>query len=152
MNSWLTLVLPKDEYKQQRLYQFLAEAAVLAVLYLVVMIGVSLMWTLDASITLLGGLAIVLFYTLARYVLSGMEYTEVFTKSDYKQQLKKITIQTMGFGVLYFVVYSLISGLPSNGAGWLEIGGFFSILLLMYFGIHFISLRRSYSKNRRALD
>ncbi|XKH49870.1 hypothetical protein LG275_09540 [Chryseomicrobium palamuruense] len=78
--------------------------------------------------------------------------TLVLPKDEYKQQLKKITIQTIGFGVLYFVVYSLISGLPSNGAGWLEIGGFFSILLLMYFGIHFISLRRSYSKNRQALD
>jgi len=152
MNSWLTVLLPKDEYKQQRLYQFLAESAVLAVFYFAVMIAASLIWTLDTSLTLLGGLGIVLFYALARYVLSGMEYTEVFTKSDYKKQLKKIIVQTVGFGVLYFVVYSLLSGLPANGTEWLEIGGFFSILLLMYFGIHFMSLRRSYSKNRQALD
>lgn len=152
MNSWLTLFLPKDEYKQKRLFHFLAEAAALSILYSIAMIGLSLRWSLDTSLTLLGGLGLMLLYVLARYVLSGMEYTEVFTKKEYHQQLKKIVGQTLGFVVIYFLVYSVMTSFPSTRTEWVEFGGFLGLLAFFYFGIHYLSLRRSFTKNRHALD
>lgn len=152
MNSWLTIFLPNDEYKQQRLLQFFAEATVLSIVYSIVMIVVAQMVSLDTSFTLLIGLGIVLLYLMGRYVLSGMEYTEVFTRKAYSNELKKIMGQTLGFVAVYCIVYLFIISVPSTRAEWLEFGGFLILLTALYSGVHILSLQRSYTKNLQDLD
>lgn len=152
MNSWLTIFLPKDEYKQQHLLKFFAEATVLSIVYSIVMIVVAQMVSLDTSFTLLIGLGIVLLYLMGRYVLSGMEYTEVFTSKAYSKELKKIIGQTLGFVAVYCIVYLFIISVPSTPAEWLEFGGFLILLTALYSGVHVLSLHRSYTKNLQDLD
>lgn len=148
MSSWISTILPNDEYKQQRIVYFVAEAAVLVVIYLFAMTVATMFYSIETILVLMGGIALFLFYTLGRYVLSRIEYTEVFTQSEYTKELKKITWQTVSFTVLYFVIHSVITGFPTQLAEWIDIGGFLLTLIIIYFGIHYISLRRSYRKNQ----
>ncbi|MER1999022.1 MAG: hypothetical protein ABS882_04540 [Lysinibacillus sp.] len=78
MNSWLKIFLPNDEYKERQMLFFLAEASVLQVIVILVLMFVSkLLVPLSLSFALIICLASVIFYVGIRYIFSGIEYTDV---------------------------------------------------------------------------
>lgn len=153
--SWISVLLPDDEYKDQKMVYFFAEAslilfAVLAALFCTVRLFPN--WNVGAELAL--GICIVTFlvYVGARYIFSGIEYTEIATEKAYKKEKKRISLKSLSFVIIFLVLYLLFYGIPDTGAKGIEIlvvvllGGFF-----MFFTSYF-SLKRSYKKNKDILE
>lgn len=146
MKSWITILLPKDEYQRDKMLQFYAEAAMLTFLSLFVLLLYNYYIGITTRNTLLLLMVIFLAYILVRYILSGMEYTDVTTEKRYKKKLKEIRMHIATFFILMFIYYFII-GFESLDGGWF----FVLILGVLIFIIQFISLKRSYKKNRELL-
>ena len=151
MKSWLKMFLPSDEYKERQMLFFLAEAAVLQIIVILCLLFVSEMIVpLHASFALIICIATLIFYVGLRYIFSGIEYTDVVTEVEYEQQLKVLRIKSVGFVGIFILVGLLFS--VFNLFGFNEdmveycivaaIGGLF------LFATQFISLKRSYEKNK----
>ncbi|MCM2606403.1 hypothetical protein NDQ57_17185 [Rossellomorea marisflavi] len=148
--SWLTIFLPEDEYKQRRLMSFLAEAAVIA--FLTTLIGAALIrFTLipvigsEKSFLIIA--AVLILYPLIRYILSGMEYGDIFTPQQYKKQMKHITFRSITF----FILFNLIYTVATNYQGWastLQTAGLALIAMILLFLVDMSSLTTSYKKNK----
>ncbi len=148
MKSWISLFLPKDEYKEKKILYFFGEGSVLLMLYLIFML-LGLSWfQLDGQTIVLIGIMIFLFYVTLRYIFSGIEYTEVSTKSQYKKELKFISIRSIFALFGYALMYLLLEGIPSTTEAWIDL-----IVLTICFSvvwgiISYISLKSSYKKNK----
>ena len=148
MKSWISLFLPKDEYKEKKILYFFGEGSVLLILYLIFML-LGLSWfQLDGQTIVLIGIMIFLFYVTLRYIFSGIEYTEVSTKSQYKKELKFISIRSIFALFGYALMYLLLEGIPSTTEAWIDL-----IVLTICFSvvwgiISYISLKSSYKKNK----
>lgn len=151
MKSWISFLLPDDEYKEKKMLYFLSEGAVLLFLSFVVMIFLRNWIVLDAASATLLYIAIFLFYVLGRYIVSGIEYTDITVEQEYKVERRTIVIKSAGFGAMFLLMYLIVSGIPSSLAGWFEI---FMVALLagfFLFLINFVSLKRSYKRNKELL-
>lgn len=86
MKTWLSIFLPTDEYKRQRILVFIAEGGALIALaqFLSLLIG-----PFESSLVPLISIGIFVFYVTIRYISSGIEYTEVATQKDYNKERKK---------------------------------------------------------------
>ncbi len=148
--SWLTMFLPEDEYKQKRLISFLAEAAVIA--FLTTLIGAAL--TRLTSIPALASeksfliiAAVLILYPLLRYILSGIEYADIFTSQQYKKQMKHITFRS----IIFFILFNLIYATATEHHGWstiIQTTGLALIFMTLLFLIDISSLTVSYKKNK----
>src|SRR5690606_18111272 len=123
MKSWITFLIPNDEYKEKRMLYFLAEGGILLFLSLVIMVICNQYFLMNTSTALLILVTIFLFYVSARYTLSGIEYTDVATESSYKKELKHIRTKTVSFVLIFILLYLVLSGIPANKTKWVEIGG-----------------------------
>lgn len=153
MKSWLSFLLPDDEYREKKTLYFLSEGSVILLLFL---IGVFIInryipsLQIDLEFSLFIAIWIFIGYVFLRYIISGMEYTDISTKQAYKRQLKVIIIKSCGFAIIFSLGYSVFM-LPNSINECLEmiaisiIGG-----LILYF-IDYISLKKSYKKNRELL-
>lgn len=153
MKSWISFLMPDDEYKEKKMLYFLAEGAVLLFLFLVIMIISSNFISLKTSIILLAGIAIFLFYTLGRYILSGIEYTDVSTEKEYKKALRALKSRTASFVILFgicYLIYEITSESPYKASWYAFLGMVISVGLLSFL-FDFISLKRSYKKNKELL-
>ena len=157
MKSWLKIFLPKDEYKERQMLFFLAEAAVLQVILIIILIAVDQLFTpLTSKFLLICCLAFLLFYVGLRYILSGIEYTDISTEKDYKAQVKILKIKSLGFIVIYLILAVIF-----EVVGWVSLFDsrkeqvdFFIILALagvLMFVMPYISLRKSYLKNKELM-
>ena len=157
MKSWLKIFLPDDEYKERQMLFFLAEAAVLQVILIIVLMAVDQLFIpLTSKFMLICCLAGILFYVGLRYILSGIEYTDISTEKDYKEQVKILKIKSLGFIVIYIILAVIFEVL-----GWVSLFDsrneqveFFIILALagvFIFVTQYISLRRSYLKNKELM-
>lgn len=146
MKSWISFLLPKDEYKEKMILYLYSESVVILLLSLVGMIVYSYYTHISVVNALLIPVVIFIFYTLVRYILSGIEYADVTTNKRYKKKLKEVTMHILTFFVLMFI-YSAITGFDK----WQEILGLAISIGVMWFLASFISLKRSYSKNRDLL-
>ena len=148
MKSWISLFLPRDEYKEKKILYFFGEGSVLLMLYLVFML-LGLFWfQIDGQTIVLIGIMIFLFYVTLRYIFSGIEYTEVSTKSQYKKELKFISFRSIFALFGYALMYLLLEGIPSTTEAWIDL-----IVLTICFSvvwgiISYISLKSSYKKNK----
>ncbi|MBR7554123.1 hypothetical protein ACFFJI_05085 [Allobacillus sp. GCM10007491] len=146
MKTWLSLFLPTDEYKRQKLLLFIAEGGVLLVLaqFLSLIIG-----PFESSLVPIISIGIFVFYVTFRYIISGMEYTEVATQSDYKKERKNIVMKSLGFGVIFTGLNFLV-----QGEGFLIIEPIIMGLLatLFFFLFNWLSLKQSFNKNRELMD
>jgi uncharacterized membrane-anchored protein len=148
MNTWMSFLLPADEYKEKRLLYFISEGAIIQFISSIVMIICNKFINLGIETILLTCIAIFLFYVSGRYIMSGIEYTDVATKKAYTKELKVISIRTVTFVMLYMVVSFLFIGFPADSSDWLDtLGLLLSIGIVMFF-FNYISLKRSYKKNR----
>ncbi|RPF56537.1 hypothetical protein [Abyssicoccus albus] len=151
MKSWISLFLPRDEYKEKKILYFFGEGSVLLMLYLVFML-LGLFWfQIDGQTIVLIGIMIFLFYVTLRYIFSGIEYTEVSTKSQYKKELKFISFRSIFALFGYALMYLLLEGIPSTTEAWIDFIGLTICFSVVWGIISFISLKSSYKKNKDLL-
>ncbi|KSU87447.1 hypothetical protein AS180_12895 [Priestia veravalensis] len=91
--SWLSCILPDDEYKAQRIVYFLGEGALGSLGFLLIGTQVSSAWNIP--IQLLAGIPIILFvaYVFIRYIVSGIEYTNVMSECAFEKEKKRIVVK-----------------------------------------------------------
>lgn len=154
MKSWISLLLPEDEYKEKKLLYFLAEGAVIlivALLFIFISSRYISFFQIDVEFAIFLAIALFITYVFLRYILSGIEYTDIATLSSYKKELKNIFIKTGIFASIFMVFYLISNGLSNKINGWLEIIGFGITTGFFWFLFSYISLRKSYSKNKELL-
>ncbi len=154
VRSFLNYLLPDDEYKRIRILYFLAEAAVIATGLLFLYSFVNLYWlqwefgTFTAFITV----AFIITYTYVRYVCSGLEHSDIANQKQYRKQERVNLKKALLFGLLFFVVTFISIGIPTNWIEVLDIIGPTILAIIFYYTLGYISLKRSYKKNREILD
>lgn len=146
--SWISFLLPNDEYKEKKVLYFFSEGAILLFLSLLVILISSRFINLDTQSVLFLPIALFMVYVLGRYIVSGIEFASVTTEREYQKELELIVLKSVGFTVMFIIIYPLISGLPASFNEWLGILGFSTLAGLIMFFINFISLKRSYNRNR----
>ncbi|MCM3226964.1 hypothetical protein [Terribacillus saccharophilus] len=152
--TWIRFLLPDDEYKRRNMLVYFAEAAILQLIAMIVLLVTSRLKPslIDSEIALLCLLFGTIAYIWIRYILSGMEFAEIMTEKAYRREKKQVMVKSLtyflvfnGLILLYYALgkmsESLIEGLIVSSAG-----------ALLLFVTNFISLRRSYQKNRELID
>lgn len=148
--SWITFLLPKDEYKQTRILYFIAESffIFIAVLLLTVFsnrfIGVL---NEDIALVILIVLISLSGYVLIRYIFSGIEYVNVFDKADYRKELRKMFLNGFKFAIIFLFVSSFLRILDMISFDWFDILGVTFTVFILVIIMNYISLRFSFKKN-----
>ncbi|MCP3026423.1 hypothetical protein [Halobacillus sp. A5] len=153
--SWLSKVLPNDEYKEKRILYFIAESAViLAILLLIFALinNYSLYGNSTTGTTALLSLGFLIAYPLIRHTLSGIGYTEVTNEKRYHKEIKAIFNRSLTTLVLILITHTLMAGIPSNVTEIFDLIGPAFFISLVVFMISYISLKKSFKKNRELLD
>ena len=154
MKSWLKIFLPQDEYKERQMLNFLAEAAVLQViLILALMIINQLFVPMSSKFLLTICVFSIILYVGVRYIFSGIEYTDISTEKEYKKQVKLLRVKSIGFAAIFFILAVFFNLLGSvsffdNREDQLDFFIVLAIAAVFLFGTQYISLRRSYMKNK----
>lgn len=154
MKTWLSIFLPKDEYKERQMLLFLAEAAVAQVVLVLVLFMISqLFLPLPSKFILVICLFSIIIYTGIRYIFSGIEYTEISTEKEYKNQIKALRGKSIGFLAMYVVLCVMfeLTGLVSFFESSMNTLDFFIVSIIaavLLFGTQYVSLRKFYLKNR----
>ncbi|MED4718494.1 hypothetical protein [Bacillus badius] len=151
MKSWISFLLPNDEYKEKKMLYFFSEGAIILLLSLIVMIICNKYFNLDVETVLLAALAIFLFYVSGRYIVSGIEYTDISTERAYRKELRVIFIRTIRFVVIFMALYLIFINVPTRLDKWFEILGLLISISVVWFLSSYISLKRSYKKNKELL-
>lgn len=151
MKSWISVLLPTDEYKEKRMVYFFAEGGVLLLLMLFLLMISSIFFTISVGVALFTSIAVFLLYVVVRYILSGMEFTEVATETSYKKEVKNTLKKTSGFVLIFAVFYLLLGDVPSNRIEWIESVGLMVSVGIAWFLLNYISLKRSYNKNKELI-
>jgi hypothetical protein len=151
MKTWLSFLLPSDEYKEKKMLQFLSEGGVLLFLSLIAaLIGNQYIQLqgIDNEVVLLILSGIFVLYVSSRYILSGMEYTDISSDREYKKELRRITNKILIFFVTFLLLYLWADKLPSNLFGWFSIIGPLLGTCFIWYLASYLSLKNSYNKNR----
>ena len=148
MKSWISFLMPVDEYKEKRMLYFFAEGGILLFLSLVLMMIGNKYFSLDLEFILLSAIILFILYVFARYIVAGIEYTEVATEMAYKKELRVILVKSSTFLVGYTLLYLLFVGIPSSQSDWIDLIGVSLCVSIVMFLINYISLKRSYNKNK----
>jgi len=132
----------QDEFKQQQIARFIVEAALLQFIVSFIMIALYVFTSIEPLFLMLIPFALFLFYCIIRYILSGIEFADVFTEQEYnkmKKQNLKFAIWIFFFNGLafFFIEKSLLES---------SIFGLISGILM--WGMNTISLKKSYKKNK----
>lgn len=151
MKSWISFFLPQDEYKEKKMLYILSEGAVILFLAVLAVIIGSTYFNLDGGIMLLLAFAVSIFYVLGRYIVSGIEYTDISTAKEYKKEKRVLINRTVMFVVLFMIFYMVSSNVPSDFSEWIGMAAFLFSVGTAWFLINFISLKQSYRKNKELL-
>ncbi|WP_163582528.1 hypothetical protein [Gracilibacillus saliphilus] len=152
MKTWISFLLPDDEYKERKLLYFYTEGAILLVIFLLLTIIFSNVIAFDHQLTIMIALGIYGVYVMLRYSLSGIEYTEVDNERAYKKELKVLTIKTTSFVIIFLLLYILIVDFPNKMSAFYNLIGLLFFIAMLWFVMGFISLKSSYQKNRKLSD
>ena len=157
MKTWLKVFLPEDEYKERQMLIFLAEAAVAQIVLVLALMMISqLFFPITSKLMLVICLFSIILYVGGRYIFSGIEYTDIGTENEYRKQVKLLRVKSIGFVVIYFVLavfFYLIGSVSFFDSRESQVE-FFIILAIagvFLFGTQFISLRKSYMKNKELM-
>ncbi|WP_269317499.1 hypothetical protein [Exiguobacterium sp. KJ 601] len=149
--SWVSMFLPNDEYKERQLLYFIAEAFVLFIGFLGVAVLLNRflgIFSTEFSYILLGVIAILSLYVWIRYILSGMEYANVVEKSEYKIELKKTIVSTSKFAVLFAGVGTVLKVTKIVEYSWMDLIGISTCAYVLLLVFQLSSFRLSLKKNR----
>ena len=131
-----------DEFKQQQIARFIVEGALLQFIVSFIMIALYAFTSIEPLFLLFIPFALFLFYCVIRYMLSGIEFADVFTEQEYKKMKKRNLMGAAWIfifnGIAFFFIEkslfgSLIFGLISGILMW---------------SMNTISLKKSYKKNK----
>lgn len=153
--TWLSFFLPDDEYKERKMLYFLAEASFILLSVLVLFFVINLIfphWGLPVEIVIGFSIGTFILYVYGRYICSGIEYTDVSTDKEFTHEKKRIIIKSIGFILTFFISYFLVKGIPALLEKWVDLIGVALLGGLFLFLIDFISLKKSYNKNKDLLD
>ncbi|MEJ8777185.1 DUF3278 domain-containing protein [Pseudogracilibacillus sp. ICA-222130] len=152
MKSWLSFLLPDDEYREKKTLYIFSEGSVILLLFLIGVFIINKFPSLqiDLEFSLFIAIWIFIGYVFLRYIISGMEYTDIFTEQAYKRQLKVFIIKSCGFVIIFNLAYSVFM-LPNSISKWFEIITVSIMGGLVLFFVDYISLKKSYKKNRELL-
>ncbi|WP_240378241.1 hypothetical protein [Bacillus piscicola] len=117
VHSFLNIFLPEDEYKRLRVLYFMAETTFLSVVILLIfglMKYILNFSTLDTEFVVLLGPFVMMAYAYVRYILSGIEHTEVSNDQEYKKARRIAVKRSLLVGVVFFVLNFIIKGIPTN--------------------------------------
>ena len=154
MKSWISFLLPVDEYKRKKLLYFISEGSVILFLFLAFIFVSSYfsLFQIDLEFALFIAMSVFIMYVFFRYILSGMEFTEIATATSYKKKLKNILRKTTYFVIMFMLLYFiLVVGVPSNINDWVEVIVFPFVVGFFWFLFNYISLKKSYKKNKELL-
>ena len=154
MKTWLSIFLSKDEYKERQMLIFLAEAAVAQVVLALVLFFISqLFMPLPSKLILVICIFSIILYVGIRYIFSGIEYTDISTEKEYQKQVKALRGKSIGFAIIYVVLSAMLqfSGFFEGIVNTLDFFFVSVIAALFLFGTQYLSLRKSYLKNRDLL-
>ncbi|WP_414055632.1 hypothetical protein [Macrococcus equi] len=148
--SFLNALLPSDEYKKTRMLYFMAEALVINVI--LVFIAMTLYYfmhfNINKDLILFLCPMLLIGYPYGRYILSGMEHTEVSTEKEYRRTRKEVMVHALFSGLFFGLAMLIVRGIPHN---WSE-GIDFIFMPLLFTGFYilfdYVSLRKSYEKNK----
>lgn len=143
MKSWISFMLPKDEYQQKRILFFLAESGILLLFLMIILIFLNWRYPvvdieLGTGLILFFGCYIV--YFTVRHSISGIEYADIISQVDVKKQRKRLLIEGVFCNVL-FLILSL-----STKLSLVSLIGVNFVLLFRY-----VSIKKSYNKNKELL-
>lgn len=153
MKSWISFLLPEDEYREKKILYFLSEGAIILLIYLTAIFIINKYisyFQIDLEFSLFTGIWVFLGYVFIRYIISGMEYTDISTEQDYNKKLKVTFVKSVGFVVIFVLLY-IVFMLPSSVNEWFDMIGVSFIAGLILFSLDYISLKKSYRKNKDLL-
>src|SRR5699024_9847363 len=91
-------------------------------------------------------------YITIRSISSGIEYPEVATKKRFKQEKRAKIFSSLVFGSIFLIVYIIFKGIPTSGKETFDIVMPAIFATLFFYLFQYISLKRSYKKNKELLD
>jgi len=153
MRSWLSFLLPDDEYREKRILYFFSEGSIILLIFLT---GIFILnrylpyFQIDLEFSLFLAIWIFIGYVFVRYIMSGMEHTDISTELSFKRGLKVAFVKSIGFAVMFILLYPVFIG-PSSINEWFGIIGTSIVAGLILFLSDYISLKRSYKKNKELL-
>ncbi|MGE7691611.1 DUF3278 domain-containing protein [Lysinibacillus sp. NPDC097214] len=151
MKSWISFLIPVDEYKEKKMLYFFSEGGILLFLFLIVMLIGNKFYNFSIDTVLLSSIFVLPIYVLGKYTISGIEYTDTATGQEYKKELRVIVFKTIGFVIIFLSLYLIFIKIPSNPNDWFEPLGISLLSGIGIFFINVISLKRSYTKNKELL-
>ncbi|MGM0865264.1 MAG: DUF3278 domain-containing protein [Bacillota bacterium] len=150
MKSWLSIFLPNDEYKEKRVLYLLAESAVILLAISFIFLAVKRFYPMNeisGEIVVAVISCSVIIYTFTRYMVSGIEYPNVFNKTEYKKEVRSIVFQSLKFVVIFSVIYLLFTGIPESKEEWVDLLGLSFLIWTFMFFLNYFSLKHSFKKN-----
>lgn len=152
--TWVRFLLPDDEYKRRNMLVYFAEAAILQLVVMIVLLVISRFdpFPIDSVLVLLWMLFGTIAYIWIRYILSGMEFAEIMTEKAYRRERKVIVIKSTSFllnmcaGISSLYIFGMMSAPLIEGL----MVTFIAALLL--FITNYVSLKRSYQKNKELIE
>lgn len=133
--------ISEDEYKQKVISKILVEAAILQFILSFLMIAVYLFTDMEPLILLLLPFAVFLFYSLARYIFSGIEFANVYTEEEVRAAKKRNLFSSISFCIGMIILSTLMGQAMLDSVMVSLIAG------ILWFVINSISLRKSVQKN-----
>jgi len=155
IRSFLNVFLPEDEHKRTRILYFMAEATFLTVVILLLfglMKYVLNIVHLDTDFVVMIGPFLVMAYVYFRYIFSGIEFTDVANKGEFKKQRRVVFKRSLLVGVLFFMISPIVKGIPNSPGERIELIALSIIFTIFYVLFDYISLKRSYKINRDLTD
>ena len=153
--TWIANLLPQDEYREKRLLYFIAEA--------VFILGVSLFLYLMVESFIVGMdmpgdrmallcIGFLITYTTLRSTLTGIEYPDVASEKRYQKEKRLKIYSTIHFWIIFLFISILFKGIPSNLEETFDIVGSATFAAIFFFILNYLSLKKSYKKNKDLLD
>lgn len=132
----------QDEFKQHQIARFLVEAALLQFIVSFIMIALYVFTSIEPLFLMFIPFALFLFYCIIRYILSGIEFADVFTEQEYNKKKKR----NLNFAIWIFFFNGLVFFFIEKSLLESSIFGLISGILM--WGMNTISLKKSYKKNK----
>lgn len=131
----------QDEFKQQQIARFIVEAALLQFIVSFIMITLYVFTSIEPLLLMLIPFALFLFYCIIRYMLSGIEFADVFTEQEYSKMKKR----NLNFAIWIFFCNGLAFFFIGKSLFESSLFGLISGILM--WSMNTISLKKSYKRN-----
>ncbi|NPC91999.1 hypothetical protein HOO54_07170 [Bacillus sp. WMMC1349] len=144
-----------DEYIEKKMDQFFGEAGMIvaAILFIDVIIRGLILNREPSEFIISGiGFAVYIGWIVLRYLLSGLEYPEVDNQLVYRRKRKEILVTSISSGPIFAILSIIFLGIPDHLDKWIDLIGMLFIFVLFHFLSQFISLHKSFKKNKDLFD